>query len=61
MAGQAGILDNAEERARWEGFQWTDANAKAAKEIKCLENRLRIGVDTAAFRGNDAVKCCDAA
>jgi NADH-quinone oxidoreductase subunit E len=33
MAGQAGILDNAEERARWEGFQWTDANAKAAKEI----------------------------
>ena len=33
MAGQAGILDNAEERARWEGFQWTDANAKAAKQI----------------------------
>jgi NADH-quinone oxidoreductase subunit E len=33
MAGQAGILDNAEERARWEGFQWTDANAKSAKEI----------------------------
>ena len=33
MAGQAGILDNAEERTRWEGFQWTDANAKAAKEI----------------------------
>ena len=33
MAGQASIVDNAEERARWEGFAWTDANAKAAKEI----------------------------
>ena len=33
MAGQAGILDNPEQRARWEGFQWTDANAKSAKEI----------------------------
>ena len=33
MVGQAGILDNAEERARWEGFRWTDANAKATKEI----------------------------
>ena len=33
MAGQAGILDNAEERARWKGFRWTDANAKAAEEI----------------------------
>jgi NADH-quinone oxidoreductase subunit E len=33
MAGNAGILDNAEERARWEGFRWTDANAKAAEEI----------------------------
>ena len=33
MAGQAGILDSPEQRARWEGFQWTDANAKAAKEI----------------------------
>ena len=33
MAGQAGILDNAEERARWEGFQWTAENAKRAKEI----------------------------
>src|SRR3954470_11437577 len=33
MAGQAGILDNADERARWEGFQWTDENARAAKEI----------------------------
>ena len=33
MAGQAGILDNAEERARWEDFQWTDANAKTAKML----------------------------
>ena len=33
MAGQASILDDAEQRARWEGFAWTDANAKAAKEI----------------------------
>jgi NADH-quinone oxidoreductase subunit E len=31
MAGQAGILDNAEERARWEGFLWTDENARKAK------------------------------
>jgi len=33
MSGNAGILDNAEERARWEGFQWTDENARRAKEI----------------------------
>lgn len=33
MAGQAGILDSAEERARWENFQWTAENAKLAKEI----------------------------
>ena len=33
MAGQAGILDDAEQRARWEGFAWTDANARKAKEI----------------------------
>ena len=33
MTGQAGILDNPEQRGRWEGFQWTDANAKSAKEI----------------------------
>src|SRR3954470_22481441 len=33
MAGQAGILDNAEERARWEGFRWTDDNARKAKEF----------------------------
>ncbi len=33
MAGQAGILDSPEQRARWEGFQWTDENARRAKEI----------------------------
>jgi NADH-quinone oxidoreductase subunit E len=33
MAGQAGILDDPEQRARWEGFQWTDANAREAKKI----------------------------
>ena len=33
MAGQAGILDSPEQRARWESFQWTAENAKLAKEI----------------------------
>ncbi|MGH6659235.1 MAG: complex I 24 kDa subunit family protein [Sphingomicrobium sp.] len=33
MAGQAGILDSAEERARWSDFQWTEANAKQAKML----------------------------
>ena len=33
MAGQAGILDSPEQRARWEGFQWTPENAKRAMEI----------------------------
>ena len=33
MAGQAGILDSPEQRARWEGFQWTDENARKAEEI----------------------------
>ena len=33
MAGQGGILDDAEVRARWSRFAWTNANAKAAKEI----------------------------
>ena len=33
MAGQAGILDNAEDRARWEGFQWTEENGNRAREI----------------------------
>jgi NADH-quinone oxidoreductase subunit E len=33
VAGQASILDDAEVRAKWSGFAWTDANRKAAKEI----------------------------
>jgi NADH-quinone oxidoreductase subunit E len=33
MAGQATILDDAKQRARWEGFAWTDENAHKAKEI----------------------------
>ena len=33
MAGQAGILDSAEQRARWGDFQWTEENARLAKEI----------------------------
>ena len=33
MAGQAGILDSPEQRARWESFAWTADNARAAKEI----------------------------
>jgi NADH-quinone oxidoreductase subunit E len=33
VAGASTILDDAEQRARWEGFAWTDANAKAAKAI----------------------------
>ncbi|HUE78094.1 MAG TPA: NAD(P)H-dependent oxidoreductase subunit E [Sphingomicrobium sp.] len=33
MAGQASILDDAEQRARWSGFAWTNANAKTAKAI----------------------------
>jgi len=33
MAGQGSFIDDAEQRARWGGFAWTDANAKAAKEI----------------------------
>jgi len=33
MAGQAGILDSPEQRARWGNFQWTDENARKAKEI----------------------------
>jgi NADH-quinone oxidoreductase subunit E len=33
MAGQAGILDDSEVRARWEGFQWTAENARKAKEF----------------------------
>jgi len=33
MAGQGGILDDPEIRARWESFQWTPENAKIAAEI----------------------------
>src|SRR5436190_7539648 len=33
MAGAETILDDANQRARWENFQWTDANAKHAKEL----------------------------
>lgn len=33
MAGQGGIIDDPEIRARWEGFQWTPDNARMAKEI----------------------------
>jgi NADH-quinone oxidoreductase subunit E len=33
MAGQSGIIDDPEVRARWSGFAWTDANAKSAKGI----------------------------
>jgi NADH-quinone oxidoreductase subunit E len=33
MAGQSSIVDNAEQRARWEGFQWTPDHAKRAREI----------------------------
>jgi NADH-quinone oxidoreductase subunit E len=33
MVGQAGILDDPDVRARWEGFAWTDANAKTAKAL----------------------------
>lgn len=33
MVGRGSFIDDAEERARWEKFQWTDANARAAREI----------------------------
>ena len=33
MAGQASIVDDAEVRARWSGFAWTDANAKTAAQV----------------------------
>lgn len=46
MAGQAGILDDPEVRARWEGFEWTEVNAKAAAEIiaRYPEGRQRSAV-----------------
>ena len=33
MAGAETILDDAEQRARWGNFQWTDENARKAREI----------------------------
>jgi len=33
MAATQSILDDAEQRARWEGFVWTDENARQAAEI----------------------------
>src|SRR5437762_11262306 len=33
VAGQSSILDDAEQRARWDGFAWTDENARPTKEI----------------------------
>jgi NADH-quinone oxidoreductase subunit E len=33
MAGQGSFVDDAEQRARWGGFAWNDANAKTAREI----------------------------
>ena len=33
MAGQGSFIDDAEQRARWEGFQWTPDNSRKAREI----------------------------
>jgi len=33
MAGQGSFLDDAEQRARWDGFQWTATNAKTAATL----------------------------
>jgi NADH-quinone oxidoreductase subunit E len=33
MAGQGSFVDDAEQRARWEGFGWTQENARKVKEI----------------------------
>jgi NADH-quinone oxidoreductase subunit E len=33
MAGHGSFVDDAEQRARWEGFKWTDDNARKAREI----------------------------
>jgi NADH-quinone oxidoreductase subunit E len=33
MAGQGSFIDDAEQRARWEAFAWTDENARKAREI----------------------------
>jgi NADH-quinone oxidoreductase subunit E len=46
MAGQGSFVDDAEQRARWDKFQWTDANAKAARDIiaRYPEGRQRSAV-----------------
>ena len=33
MAGQGSFVDDAEQRARWEGFQWTPENARHARQV----------------------------
>ena len=33
MGGQGSFVDDAQERARWESFQWTPENARKAREI----------------------------
>lgn len=33
MAGQGSFVDDAEQRARWEGFQWTNQNARKVVEL----------------------------
>ena len=33
MTGQGSFIDDAEQRARWEGFQWTTANVKTAATL----------------------------
>jgi NADH-quinone oxidoreductase subunit E len=33
MAGHGSFVDDAEQRARWEKFQWTDENARKSREI----------------------------
>jgi NADH-quinone oxidoreductase subunit E len=33
VSGGGSFVDDAAQRARWEGFQWTDENARHAKEI----------------------------
>ena len=46
MSGGGSFIDNAEERARWEGFQWTAENGRHAKEIiaRYPEGRQRSAV-----------------
>ena len=43
MAGQGGIIDDPEVRARWEGFQWTPENAKQG--------------EAALWAAYDAIRC----